>query len=194
MLDAAREVFSQNGYAAARTKAIAEAAGASEQLIFAHFGSKRGLFEEAVLSPLRESLAEYISSFSVAAGREFGPGEELAAFLSGLLRLLLANRRLLAAYVTASRYHVDDFDSTEQQAGLEVGIKRMQDLAERVAREQGVGLADVGMHSRIILATVLGLTVYTDLLFETPVDEGTLAAATSALLLSGIMSQNGEVR
>ena len=192
MLAAARDVFSENGYAAARTKAIAEAAGASEQLIFAHFGSKRLLFEEAVLSPFKDFLVDYVDRFPDTHGKAFGPGEELSAFLTGYLKMLLANRRLLIAYVSASAFHSEEFGALEPDVGLEKGIQRLQELAERIGREQGFELADAALHNRIILATVLGLATFNELLFAgSPVEEETLAAAASELFLSGFMNKEG---
>ena len=49
LLTAAREVFAERGYAGASTKEIARRAEVTEVLLFRHFGSKAGLFDEAVL-------------------------------------------------------------------------------------------------------------------------------------------------
>ena len=54
ILDAAREVFSEQGLAGARTKDIAERAGVAEGLIFKHFKTKDALFELAVVDLLDE--------------------------------------------------------------------------------------------------------------------------------------------
>ncbi len=54
ILDAAREVFSEQGLAGARTKDIAQRAGVAEGLIFKHFKTKDALFEHAVVDPLDE--------------------------------------------------------------------------------------------------------------------------------------------
>ena len=44
ILEAARDVFTQQGYARATTRRIASAAGISEVTLFRHFGSKHNLF------------------------------------------------------------------------------------------------------------------------------------------------------
>jgi AcrR family transcriptional regulator len=48
ILKCAIHVFAQNGYHGATTKRISRAAGVAEALIYRYFGSKQGLFAEAV--------------------------------------------------------------------------------------------------------------------------------------------------
>ena len=58
LLEAAREVFALRGFRGARTKEIADKAGVSEALLYRHFGSKAGLFEEAILEPVNSFVGE----------------------------------------------------------------------------------------------------------------------------------------
>jgi AcrR family transcriptional regulator len=58
ILEAAIDEFGARGAAGARIDRIAAAAGANKQLIYAHFGSKQGLFEAAVVDQLSRFLAE----------------------------------------------------------------------------------------------------------------------------------------
>lgn len=50
ILDAALPVFAERGFAATTTRAVAEAAGVSEALIFKHFPSKTALYEALFLT------------------------------------------------------------------------------------------------------------------------------------------------
>jgi AcrR family transcriptional regulator len=65
ILRAASQVFAEQGYARATTRALADAAGVNEVTLFRHFGSKQGLFSaiiEAYAAPaLNTALAEQIS-------------------------------------------------------------------------------------------------------------------------------------
>ncbi len=45
ILEAATQVFAENGYAGATTRAIASLAGVNEVTLFRHFGSKKNLFQ-----------------------------------------------------------------------------------------------------------------------------------------------------
>ena len=59
ILDAAREVFTERGFARATTAEIARTAGIAEGTIYNYFGSKRDLFTELVKSHiLAEPLLE----------------------------------------------------------------------------------------------------------------------------------------
>jgi AcrR family transcriptional regulator len=51
LLDAARTLFARRDYRSTTTREIAEAAGVSEYLLFRNFGSKAGLFREALVLP-----------------------------------------------------------------------------------------------------------------------------------------------
>jgi AcrR family transcriptional regulator len=59
LLDAARELFARKDYRATTTREIAEAAGVTEYLLFRHFGSKAGLFRQALVVPFTSFLDEF---------------------------------------------------------------------------------------------------------------------------------------
>jgi AcrR family transcriptional regulator len=61
LLTAARQVFLEAGYSAARTKDIAQQAGVTEAVLYAHFSSKDVLFQTAVLEPLEELVEELVT-------------------------------------------------------------------------------------------------------------------------------------
>ncbi|SDF24768.1 TetR/AcrR family transcriptional regulator [Pseudonocardia oroxyli] len=56
LLAAARELFASGGYDGTTVRAIAERAGVNQALLFRHFGSKDGLFTEAVTGQALEVL------------------------------------------------------------------------------------------------------------------------------------------
>lgn len=57
VLDAAEEVFVRDGYDATVVDEIAERSGVAKQTIYAHFGSKRGLFVEVVTGATTAAFA-----------------------------------------------------------------------------------------------------------------------------------------
>jgi len=59
LLDAARELFARQDYRSTTTREIAEAAEVSEYLLFRHFGSKAGLFREALVLPFTSFVDEF---------------------------------------------------------------------------------------------------------------------------------------
>jgi AcrR family transcriptional regulator len=60
LLNAALEVFGRDGFHAASTRAIAEAAGVNQALIAYHFGGKEGLYL-AVFENINESFEQHVS-------------------------------------------------------------------------------------------------------------------------------------
>jgi AcrR family transcriptional regulator len=58
LLEAATEVFAEQGFNAAVTKEIARRAGCSESMLFHYFGDKQGIFEQVVSRQIAEGVAE----------------------------------------------------------------------------------------------------------------------------------------
>ncbi len=65
IMEAARDLFEQKGFAAATTKEIAAQAGVSEVTLFRHFESKRSLFNETLHSCLHPYTVEDYLKHSV---------------------------------------------------------------------------------------------------------------------------------
>ncbi len=60
LLESGRELFSRQGFSATSTREIADHAGVSETLMFRYFGSKAGLFREALVEP----FVEYVETLN----------------------------------------------------------------------------------------------------------------------------------
>lgn len=58
LLDAATEVFAEQGFDAAITKEIARRAGCSESLLFRYYGDKQGIFEQIVSRQIAEGATK----------------------------------------------------------------------------------------------------------------------------------------
>jgi AcrR family transcriptional regulator len=90
---AARQLFSELGYAATTTREIAQVADVSETLLFRYFGDKAQLFDAVVSAPFNQLIKEF-----TAAQHAFGSPE--APNLYRLVYdLLTENRDLLKALV-----------------------------------------------------------------------------------------------
>lgn len=62
-MDAAKELFSHNGYAAVTTKEIAKSANISEVTLFRHFESKRNLFKAIIKEQMHTyNIVSYIKN------------------------------------------------------------------------------------------------------------------------------------
>lgn len=58
LVEAAAEVFAEQGFDAAVTKEIARRAGCSESMLFHYFGDKQGIFEQVVSRQIAEGVTE----------------------------------------------------------------------------------------------------------------------------------------
>jgi AcrR family transcriptional regulator len=81
LMDAARTLFAERGYAATTTADVARHAGVSEGIVFHHFGSKADLLE-AVASDYGRGLAQAMFEIASAAAGQAPPADRMlrAAF------------------------------------------------------------------------------------------------------------------
>jgi TetR/AcrR family transcriptional regulator len=76
LCEAARKVFTEKGWARARTRDIAQEAGVTETVLYRYFPSKEALFEAAILEPLEAlvaDLTELIPSYITVNPRNRAP-------------------------------------------------------------------------------------------------------------------------
>lgn len=101
LLEAARELFIEKGYAGASTKEIAERAELSESMLFRHFGSKAGLFREAVLTPFQSYMSAFLDDWEARPRGRRDPVDEARDLYRGLYELLEDNGGLIRALIAA---------------------------------------------------------------------------------------------
>ncbi len=100
MLKAAHTLFTAHGYHGTTTRRIAEESGVGEPVIFRNFGTKAGLFEEAVLKPFTEFIDEWATSWD---RRPPGTDPELIvrSFVRGVYGHVQEHRELLRTLMAA---------------------------------------------------------------------------------------------
>jgi AcrR family transcriptional regulator len=95
LLEAARELFAQQGYNDTSTREIADRAGVSEPLLFRWFGSKVGLFREAVVGPFVEFVEDLNAKWQSGFPPELDDEAILRQFIADLFDLFQRNRALV---------------------------------------------------------------------------------------------------
>jgi AcrR family transcriptional regulator len=156
VLVAARQVFSESGYAKASLDAIAERAGFSKGVVYSQFDSKADLFLALLEQRIEERAAE-----NVAAAEQVEPRAALGAMLQIADRRTREERdwqraliefRAHASYDRAltRRYAALHEQTVEQLAALIV------DLCERAQVEPGVAPRSM---AEFILAAGTGVTL-----------------------------------
>ncbi|MEM1334597.1 MAG: TetR/AcrR family transcriptional regulator [Actinomycetota bacterium] len=82
ILAAARQLFAEQGYAAAQTTQIVDQVGLTRGALYHHYGSKTGLFE-AVVERIQAELAESVQATAAGA-----PGDALDQLRAGFTAYL----------------------------------------------------------------------------------------------------------
>ena len=104
ILDAARGLFSTNGYVGTSMREIAERAGVRQPMLYRRHRSKAALFASAVLDPLDEAVTRYLDVWS-AQVEEAGPTESLTrAWVPALYSILRDERQSILALMGAQEY------------------------------------------------------------------------------------------
>ena len=111
LLDAARDLFARRDYRATTTREIAEAAGVSEYLLFRHFGSKAGLFREALVTPFTSFLDEFRDTWQAVVPEETDEEELSRQFVGALYDVLVEHRGLLLTLVAADGLSDEDIEA-----------------------------------------------------------------------------------
>lgn len=140
LLDAARDLFARRDYRATTTREIAEAAGVSEYLLFRHFGSKAGLFREALVMPFTSFLDEFQHTWRRVVPEQTDEEELSRQFVGQLYDVLLEHRGLLLTLVASDGLSDEDIES----AGIN-DIRRSLGVLGQISAE---GMRLRGMPSR----------------------------------------------
>jgi len=103
ILDAAREAFAAGGFNDTTTRQIAAKAGVVESLIYKHFRSKAGLFDEAIVQPFDRAVGRFITEWTPRSlGQHSGEGTA-RDYIENIYDLLENHAELLIALMKDRR-------------------------------------------------------------------------------------------
>jgi AcrR family transcriptional regulator len=140
LLAAARDLFARQDYRSTTTREIAEAAGVTEHLLFRNFGSKAGLFREALVLPFTDFVDEFGRTWESVVPEETDEEELARRFVGHLYDVLVDHRGLLATLMAAEAL------SPEEQADAGIAdIRRALTVLSQIGAE---GMRIRGMRSR----------------------------------------------
>jgi AcrR family transcriptional regulator len=114
ILDAAAQMFSEQGYSAASTRRIAEAVGVKQASLYYHFTSKQDILAELLAGTVRPSLA-----FSTRLARSNEPAHiQLYALTVFDVRLLSSGRWNVGALYTLPELRAEQFEDFRREREL----------------------------------------------------------------------------
>jgi AcrR family transcriptional regulator len=108
LLDAARELFARQDYRSTTTREIAEAAGVSEYLLFRHFGSKAGLFREALVLPFTSFVDEFGRTWQSVIPEETDEEDLARHFVGQLYDVIVEHRGLLLTLAASEAFSEEE--------------------------------------------------------------------------------------
>jgi len=153
LLNSAMHLFSEQGYDATTTKAIADHCGVTEAVVFRYFPTKKDLFREvvAVYGP------EHHYEMPFEQYRELPFGEALIKLIQGYLDNSWTHRRSMRMFLLATFVHEDI--QTMLSGYFDYRHRRLKEMiGERVA--QGEIRPETGEYAaEIITLTVTGFLV-----------------------------------
>lgn len=113
IVEAARKIFTQKGYAATKTRDIAEEAGINLALLNYYFGSKENLFKQIVTEKF-EDLFGLISP--ILSNKDITLEEKIQALVRNYTKLLIENEDLPIFVLNELKNNGSIFDHILQQA------------------------------------------------------------------------------
>ncbi|MEA1652901.1 TetR/AcrR family transcriptional regulator [Nitrospirillum sp. BR 11164] len=183
LVDAAHQHFNERGYAATTTKDIAATADVSETLLYRHFGSKAGLFDQVVFNPFDHIAQQFLNPTGS------GPGLTLdlavaKAILDQFLTFLDGNNRLLRDLLVKGGAETADEGNEARLAGMRhhYGEAARQLRALYQAADQPCPL-DPDIAVRLALGMVIAASVMGDWLFPDGAPDRELLAANIKLMM-----------
>ena len=151
LLDAAKEIFEENGYVDARVSDISERAGLSHGAFYHHFDSKEQVFRE-VAETLDDELAEPMDSVILAPGATADPNERLFTALRRHLEHYSTEARIMGVIEQVARYdaHVGEVRARRSQ-------RHREDIATSIRRMQRKRIADRSVDADIAAAALASM-------------------------------------
>ena len=148
LLEAAKEIFEENGFLEARISDIAERAGLSHGAFYHYFDSKEQVFRE-IAELLDQELAEPMESVIFAPGSSAEPQERLFTALRRHLESYRDEARIMGVIEQVARY--DDHVAAVRSASN----KRHREAIEASIRGmQRKGMADSSLDPKIAAAAL----------------------------------------
>jgi AcrR family transcriptional regulator len=163
LLDAAREVFALRGFRGARTKEIADKAGVSEALLYRHFGSKAGLFEEAILEPVNSFVSEFVERWRTEWDQSRPFHETVGAFMEGMYDLMREHRSAVLALLAAEAFE-DEMGGQPDHKPLFGMLKDLEEVASVETQSRHFD-PDPALTTRVAVTMAVAMGLLEDFLF-----------------------------
>ncbi|HEX4217678.1 MAG TPA: TetR/AcrR family transcriptional regulator [Acidimicrobiales bacterium] len=152
LIEAAKEVFEDDGFLDARISDITERAGLSYGAFYHYFDSKEEVFRE-VAAKVDERLSAPLDSIILAPSSDLAPEQRIRESLSRHLSSYRAEARIMGVVEQVSRY--DDEVAAMRFGRHQEYNKRIGDSIRQLQQH---GLADQALNPQLVAAMLGGMT------------------------------------
>jgi AcrR family transcriptional regulator len=154
-------LFAQQGFTNTNARDIAELAGVSEPLLYRHFGSKAGLFREALVVPFLELVRDFEDTWQSGTLSALGDEDVTRQFLGDLFDRLQMNRGLVLTLWGSEAESANDLADSGVCEEISQGLRRLVDISTaEAAPRTGRTISDRELSARAAVAMVAGVAVF----------------------------------
>jgi AcrR family transcriptional regulator len=166
LLAAARDLFASQDYRSTTTREIAEAAGVTEHLLFRNFGSKAGLFREALVLPFTEFVDGFGRTWNSVVPEETDEEELTRRFVGQLYDVFVEHQGLLLTLMAAETLSEDELG----EAGI-AEIRRALTVLSQIGAEgmriRGMRTSNPDLPAHSTVAMIAGMAALRSTYFGT---------------------------
>jgi AcrR family transcriptional regulator len=166
LLAAARDLFARQDYRSTTTREIAESAGVTEHLLFRNFGSKAGLFREALVLPFTEFVDDFGRTWDAVVHEEADEQELTRRFVGQLYDVFVEHQGLLLTLMAAQTLSEDEV----AEAGI-ADIRRALNLLSQIGAEgmriRGLRTSHPDLPAHSTVAMIAGMAALRSTYFGT---------------------------
>ncbi len=185
LLDAARELFARRDYRSTTTREIAEAAGVTEYLLFRHFGSKAGLFREALVLPFTGFVEEFGRTWRSVVPEETDEETLARQFVGQLYDVLVEHRGLLLTLVAS-----DEGDEIEGIADIRRALAVLGQISAEGMQLRGMRASQPDLPAHSTVAMIVGMVAMRSTFFgATPPSRDAIVDELVAATLYGFLNR-----
>jgi AcrR family transcriptional regulator len=160
LIEAARGLFNERGYSGATTREIADRAGVSETLMFRYFGSKVGVFQEAMVQPFVEFVQAFVAQ--AEAGDFSDVDDETASrlLIGGLFDLFHTHRGLVTMFWSADVMGESELSESGVLTEVQEQFDALIALGRSQMRARHSELPAQHLTTRATMAMVIGMAAF----------------------------------
>jgi AcrR family transcriptional regulator len=167
ILEAAREMFGQQGFTNTAVKDVAVRAGVAEIVVYRIFGTKAQLFEEVIFGQLVEAIVGWLDRWSDG---EAGSWESGRAYIEGVYRMVSVNRGQILALLAAEAFEPAFSGPRATSSPINQALQRIESLVGREVEARGWRSVDVELATRITFSMIFSIAMFPDTLLPLGAD------------------------